>query len=142
MDDTAEKLNQLHDLGLSRGRVLALADCQILFQKFLVDATTSGSPADLYSELMQLLKTIDEMRSVAELEEEKLRTAGIAGRNKHHSHGGRCSPRLIHKSLTGETIMATSNDSNEAKETLAALVVEKQKEEQAQRQQSKSGKSN
>jgi hypothetical protein len=38
--------------------------------------------------------------------------------------------------------MATSNDSNEAKKTLAALVVEKQKEEQAQRQQSKSGKSN
>jgi hypothetical protein len=80
MDDTAEKLNQLHDLGLSRGRVLALADCQILFQKFLVDATTSGSPADLYSELMQLLKTIDEMRSAAELEEEKLRTGWNSGK--------------------------------------------------------------
>jgi hypothetical protein len=38
--------------------------------------------------------------------------------------------------------MTTSKDSNEAKETLVALVVEKQKEEQAQRQQSKSGKSN
>jgi hypothetical protein len=52
MNDVTEKLNRLHELGLRRGKVLALADCQVLFQKFLVDATTSGSPADLYDELM------------------------------------------------------------------------------------------
>jgi hypothetical protein len=38
--------------------------------------------------------------------------------------------------------MTTFNNPNEAKETLVALVVEKQKEEQAARQQSKSEKSN
>jgi hypothetical protein len=72
MNDAAEKLNSLHELGLRRGKVLALADCQLLFQKFLVDATTSGSPSDLYSELMQLLNNIDKLREAAEKDADEL----------------------------------------------------------------------